>query len=272
MINLLDAFKNESKFTKKIFGQHFLTNQHILEEIRDSAEITPSDKVIEIGPGCGVLTQLFADTGAEVRAVEIDGDLAEFLNRYLFFYNNLQIINQDALKVDFNEIFEGERVTFIGNLPYNVSVKLFERAALRDNVKCLVFMFQKEVADRLSAKPNSKAYSSLSVFTSYFFNVKKVRDIGGGNFWPNAGVMSTVLKFIPKEERLLPKEQEQHFFEFARVAFKQKRKTLRNNLKHIDNIEDIIKSVGFKESIRAEELSIEDFIKLYGAIDHEPTT
>ncbi len=266
MINLLDAFKNESKFTKKIFGQHFLTNQHILQEIVNATDVTSDDNVIEIGPGCGVLTQLFADTGAEVRAVEIDSELAEFLNRYLFFYKNLQIINHDALTVDFNSIFDNKEVIFVGNLPYNVSVKLFERAAFANNAKCLVFMFQKEVADRLAAKPNSKTYSSLSVFTSYMFDVKKVRDIGGGNFWPNAGVMSTVLKFIPKQVKLLSKDEEQPFFEFTRLAFKQKRKTLRNNLKSIDNIEEIIKSTGFKDSIRAEELSVEDFIKLYKAI------
>ena len=175
MINLLEAFKNEDGFTKKKFGQHFLTNKSMLDKIIEAADISENDNVIEIGPGCGVLTQLIAETKASVTALEIDTELMEFLNRYLFFYKNLTIINQDAANVDYNSLYENKPVIIIGNLPYNVSVKIFEKAAMRDNIKNMVFMFQKEVADRIIAKPNSKAYSSLSVFTNYIFDTKKKR-------------------------------------------------------------------------------------------------
>ena len=179
MINLLEAFKNEDSFTKKKFGQHFLTNKAILDKIIEAANITENDNVIEIGPGCGVLTQLITETKASTIALEIDTELMEFLNRYLFFYKNLTIINQDASTADYDKIYEDKPVIIIGNLPYNVSVKIFEKAAMRKNIKNMVFMFQKEVADRIIAKPNSKAYSSLSVFTSYFFDTIKIKDISG---------------------------------------------------------------------------------------------
>lgn len=193
MINLLEAFKNEDSFTKKKFGQHFLTNKAILDKIIEAANITENDNVIEIGPGCGVLTQLITETKASTIALEIDTELMEFLNRYLFFYKNLTIINQDASTADYDKIYEDKPVIIIGNLPYNVSVKIFEKAAMRKNIKNMVFMFQKEVADRIIAKPNSKAYSSLSVFTSYFFDTIKIKDISGANFWPNANVMLSLI-------------------------------------------------------------------------------
>ncbi len=264
MINLLDAFKKEARFTKKALGQHFLTNGHILNEIVAASGASSGENVIEIGPGCGVLTQLFAETGANVKAVEIDADLAEFLGRYLFYYRNLSIINEDALTARFADFFPGKPVIFAGNLPYNLSVKLFERAALSGaEIKTMVFMFQKEVADRIAAKPNSKIYSSVSVFASYLFEIEKIRDIGGGNFWPNAGVMSTVLKFTPKSARLLPENEEKDFFAFLRKAFVQKRKTLKNNLRDIKNIDDILLSSNLTLKTRAEELSPERFIKLF---------
>ena len=147
MINLLAAFKEELFFTKKSLGQHFLTNQHVLEEIVSSLELTQSDNVVEIGPGCGVLTQLLCETKANIKAVEIDEELAEFLKRYMFFYSNLTILNQDALKTDFNTLFPNKSISFTGNLPYNLSVKIFEKTATVENLKNAVFMFQKEVSE-----------------------------------------------------------------------------------------------------------------------------
>ena len=262
MINLLEAFKNEDSFTKKKFGQHFLTNKAILDKIIEAANITENDNVIEIGPGCGVLTQLITETKASTIALEIDTELMEFLNRYLFFYKNLTIINQDASTADYDKIYEDKPV-IIGNLPYNVSVKIFEKAAMRKNIKNMVFMFQKEVADRIIAKPNSKAYSSLSVFTSYFFDTIKIKDISGANFWPNANVMSTVLKFVPKKEREFTGEKEQQFFKFLRHAFRQKRKTLKNNLHDIDDISSLLSQAGLINTSRAEELTLEKFKELF---------
>lgn len=263
MINLLEAFKNEEGLTKKKFGQHFLTNKSLLEKIVDEAELSENDNVIEIGPGCGVLTQLIAETKANTIALEIDLELIEFLQRYLFFYKNVEIRNQDASTVDYNSLFSGEPVVIIGNLPYNLSVKILEKAAMRENIKNMVFMFQKEVADRIIAKPNSKAYTSLSVFISYLFNTSKIKDISGANFWPNANVMSTVLKFVPNNNKCYSGEKEQSFFKFLKMAFRQKRKTLKNNLQEIDNISQLLTQAGLSITARAEELSLEKFKELF---------
>lgn len=266
MINLLTAFKEERFFTKKSLGQHFLTNRHLLEEITTSLGAKEGDNIVEIGPGCGVLTQHLAETNANIKALEIDNELSEFLKRYLFMYKNLEIINIDALKIDFSSLFPNDNVFITGNLPYNLSVKIFEKTAYVKNIQTAVFMFQKEVAERIAAKPKTKEYSSLSVFSSYYFNIEKIRDIGGGNFFPNAKVMSTVLKFTPKKEKLLDEQHEKDFFSLVRKSFAQKRKILTNNLKDVNNIGEILKKCGFTEKIRAEELSINDFIKLFECI------
>ncbi len=273
MINLLDAFKNEDGFTKKKFGQHFLTNQSILEKIIEAADIHSNDHVIEIGPGCGVLTQMIAEKQADTIALEIDTTLIEFLKRYLFFYKNIDIINQDAATVDYDSLFKNKNVIIIGNLPYNVSVKIFEKAAMRNNIKNMVFMFQKEVADRIIARPHSKAYTSISVFASYFFTITKIKDISGANFWPNANVMSSVLKFIPKNNRLYDSDnnKEDNFLKFLRIAFKQKRKTLKNNLQEINDISQLLSQAGLTNNSRAEELSLEQFEELFNIIYEKHT-
>lgn len=268
MINLLAAFKEEVFFTKKSLGQHFLTNSHILQEIASSIGAKEGDNIVEIGPGCGVLTQYLAETKANIKALEIDDELSEFLKRYLCCYKNLEIINTDALQMDFSSLFPNQKVYFTGNLPYNLSVKIFEKTAYVKNIQSAVFMFQKEVADRISAKPKTREYSSLSVFSSYYFNIEKIRDIGGGNFFPNAKVMSSVLKFTPKKEKLIDAKNEKDFFALVRKSFAQKRKILTNNLKDIKNIGEILKKCGLTEKARAEELSLDQFITLFGHI-HE---
>lgn len=266
MINLLEAFKQEDGLTKKKFGQHFLTNKLLLNKIMESANISENDNVIEIGPGCGVLTQLIAETNANTIALEIDTELIEFLKRYLFFYKNLNIINQNALTVNFDDIFKDKPVIVVGNLPYNVSIKIFEKISMRKNIKNMVFMFQKEVADRIIAKPNSKTYSSLSVFTTYLFDTVKIKDISGANFWPNANVNSSVIKFVPKRHKSFEEKKEKEFFQFLRLSFKQKRKTLKNNLCHINDIVDILEMANLTNTSRAEELSLEKFEELFNII------
>lgn len=270
MINLLAAFKEEVFFTKKSLGQHFLTNQKVLEDITACLGAGQGDNIVEIGPGCGVLTQYLLETGANVKAVEIDDELSGFLRKYLYFYKNLEIINEDALKKDFSGIFPEGNVYFTGNLPYNLSVKIFEKTAFVKNMNSAVFMFQKEVADRIAAKPGTRQYSSLSVFASYFFSIQKIRDIGGANFFPNAKVMSTVLKFIPRNNPPLQGKDEDNFLRLIRKAFAQKRKILKNNLKCFENLNEAILKSGLKENIRAEEMDMKDFLKLYGFLYDKP--
>lgn len=268
MLDLIKIFKNEFGRTKKYFGQHFLTNRHILELIVQATDIDESSNVIEIGPGCGVLTQELLETKAKVTSVEIDDELAVFLKRYLFFYPNFNIINSDFMKVEAESL--GKNITFVGNLPYNVSVKIVQKCIENiSDIKNMVFMFQKEVADRISTPHGNKTYSSLSVYCQYYFDIKKVKHFGGGNFWPKTKVVSAILKFTPKERHFSDVDTEKRFLRFIESAFQKKRKTLKNNLNSIPNIENVLEELFQKPSIRAEELSIENFIKLFERLENE---
>ncbi len=269
--NLIKLFKEESKYTKKSLGQHFLTNQHIIEQIVESADIDENCNIIEIGPGCGVLTEHLVDTPAHLTAVEIDTDLTYFLIRQFEDKTNFEVVNEDASKLDFSTLLDKDsKIVYVGNLPYNISVRILTQITHDiDRIKSVVFMFQKEVANRINAKPNSKEYSSLSVFASYYYDIVKVRDIGGNNFMPNTKVQSTVLKFTPHKSRLLESTKEEEFFKFINVAFTQKRKTLKNNLRVIIDVTNILEELDIKPSVRAEELSIIDFVKLFNRISSE---
>lgn len=176
MLNLLDIYKkNEFGYTKKKkFGQHFLTSQQFIDMIADSLASAECRQVVEIGPGCGVLTHAMLEKGVSVTAIEIDEDLAQFLPRYLFIYKGFSLIHSDFLKITEDQLPEG-KIAFAGNLPYNISVDILMHCIkFIDKIEKLTFMFQKkEVADRINAKMNTKEYSSLSVITSYFFEIKK---------------------------------------------------------------------------------------------------
>ncbi|BAI81328.1 dimethyladenosine transferase [Deferribacter desulfuricans SSM1] len=269
MLNLIKAYKSEFNKTKKSLGQHFLTNKHFISEIVSFLDLKEHDNVVEIGPGCGVLTYEILQKGVNLTVVDIDSDVCDFLSRYLYYFKNLKIINKDFIEITRDDLPDG-KLKFAGNLPYNVSVKIFEKCVdFIDDIELMTFMFQKEVADRLTSEPCSKTYSSLSIFAQYYFNIEKIRNISGANFWPNTKVTSTVLKFIPRERYFNDLNKEKRFFDFVMSCFKSKRKTLKNNLSYLskEQLEKIDKHFG--EKIRAEQLSLDDFIKLFEMIENE---
>lgn len=266
MLNLLEIYKREFGYTKKKFGQHFLTSRQFIDMIADSLASADCGQVVEIGPGCGVLTHAMLEKGVKVTAVEIDEDLAEFLPRYLFIYKGFKLIHSDFMKISKDQLPEG-RIAFAGNLPYNVSVDIMMHCVrFIDKIEKMTFMFQKEVADRIIAKPNVKDYSSLSVITDYFFTKKKLKDISGGQFWPNTKVRSTVLEFYPKERYFEP-EREQSFIAMVKKSFMLKRKTLHNNLKTYEGHEAAMERAGLASNIRGEQMELCDFIRLFEELD-----
>lgn len=268
MLNLLKIFKDEFGRTKKTLGQHFLTNNHVLELIVKSAGISADDFVVEIGPGCGVLTYEALKTDAHVKAIEVDGDLVEFLNRYLHLYKNFEVEHMDFLKM--TDLGTDKKVIFLGNLPYNISTKIVQHlVSFISQIKTAVFMFQKEVADRLISMPKHKTYSSISVFTQYFFEIEKIKNISGKNFLPTTKVESTILKLTPKERYFTEVEREKDFLKFVRECFVTKRKTLKNNLKNVADIEDKIEKFFGNKNIRGEEMELRDFIRFYEFIFHK---
>lgn len=262
MLDLINIYKKDHGKTKKSLGQHFLLNNHVLKLVIEHASIAKGDNVIEIGPGCGALTQLLLEQDAHVVAVEIDEGLFSFLKRYLFFYPNLEIINKDFLEMDISATMK--KVKFVGNLPYNLSTKILTHcSSFIEKIEVMIFMFQKEVADRIMAKPKTKNYSSLSVYCQYFYDMKQLIKISGSNFWPSANVYSTLIRFIPKKCYFTEKENEKNFFDFLRRCFRLKRKILKNNLRDFPSLEESLKVMGKDINARAEELTVEEFIKLF---------
>jgi len=266
MLKLTKIFRDEFGHTDKSFGQHFLVNGHYLNEIAETLGIDEDTNIVEIGPGCGALTLKFLERGAHVTAVEIDKKLVDFLERYLFFHDNLEIINDDFLNIDKYQL--PPRFSFAGNLPYNLSTKiLMKTTAFHSQIDKMIFMFQKEVASRINAVPNTKDYSWISVISQYFFDIKKIRNIAGGNFWPKTKVNSTILLFTPRNRYFQDNSKEKEFIEMVKKSFVSKRKTLKNNLiKDIPDIEKILEELFNNKSIRAEQISLEGFITLYERI------
>jgi 16S rRNA (adenine1518-N6/adenine1519-N6)-dimethyltransferase len=255
----IKEFLNTS-YPKKGLGQHFLTNPAYIAKIADAARITPDTPVIEIGPGAASLTAELLHRSKRVKVIEFDREAAKFIKDT---FPQIDAINADVLKTDISALFE-EKAVIVGNLPYNISVKILEHCTCHLNsFKRLVFMFQSEVADRLIAAPGNKIYSSLSVYAAYHYAIRRVCRIGGGNFFPKTRVSSSVLEFTPHEKRLLPSEREGGFFDFVKSSFQQKRKTLKNNTIFTPTR---LKELGFSESVRAEQLALTDFIKLYDSL------
>lgn len=264
MTDVLNA--NGFKFSKK-FGQNFIVDENIINNIINKSMIDKDTLVIEIGPGAGSLTYKLALNSKNVIAYEIDESLKDILNYNLSGLSNVEIIYGDFLLRDVKkdlEKYEYKKLYVVANLPYYITtpiiVKLIEDEL---NVYKIVVMVQKEVGDRFKAKPNSKDYSSLSVFLNYYYDVFKIMDVSRNVFMPKPNVDSIVLEFVKKDDMLFVKDKTL-FFKLIRDSFKQKRKNIRNNLKgyDLDVINDVLSKYGFDLNARAEQLSIEVFVSI----------
>lgn len=264
MQELLD--KNDFSFKKK-FGQNFIIDENIINNIINKANIDKDTFVIEIGPGAGSLTSKLARKAKNVLCYEIDTKLENILKGNLKEYNNIDILFEDFLNADVNKSlkkYKYDKLFVVANLPYYITtpiiIKIIED---KINVDKIVVMVQKEVGDRFKAKPGSKDYSSLSIYLNYYFEIKKVIDVSRNVFIPKPNVDSIVVEFTKKEKKIDLKNED-IFFKLIKDSFKQKRKTLRNNLKDYDlkKIELILKKYNMDLSVRAEAISIEIFIEI----------
>lgn len=256
---------------KKGLGQNFLSSQEVLEEIAEAAEIDGSG-VIEIGPGFGVLTNELAKRAGKVVALEIDDNLMPILEDTLSEYDNVKVINRDVLKTDMTalieEEFNGERVSIAANLPYYITTPIITGVIdAKLPLKNLVVMVQKEVADRLSAKPGSKDYGAISVLCQYYTDVEIVTVVPADLFVPPPKVDSAVVKMVFRDTPAVSPKNEEMFFKTVKAAFSQRRKTLLNCLaanfsKSKEELTEIMENVGIDPRRRGETLSLEEFKKL----------
>ncbi|WP_314677377.1 16S rRNA (adenine(1518)-N(6)/adenine(1519)-N(6))-dimethyltransferase RsmA [uncultured Streptococcus sp.] len=265
---------------KKSFGQNFLTDTNILQKIVDTAEIDKNVNVIEIGPGIGALTEFLAENAAEVMAFEIDERLVPILEDTLRDHDNVKVINEDVLKADLQtRVKEFENpdlpIKVVANLPYYITTPiLMHLIESKIPFAEFVVMMQKEVADRISAEPNTKAYGSLSIAVQYYMTAKVAFIVPRTVFVPAPNVDSAILKMTRREQPLVEVKDEDFFFRVAKAGFVHRRKTLWNNLtSHFGKSEEVknkleqaLENAAIKPSIRGEALSISDFARLSDAL------
>lgn len=263
-------------FQKK-FGQNFLIDSNVLESIIRGAEITKDDFVLEIGPGIGTMTQYLCEAARQVVAVEIDKMLIPILEDTLSEYDNVEVINQDVLKVDIKSLAEeknnGKPIKVVANLPYYITTPiimgLFESGVPIDSITIMV---QKEVADRMQTGPGSKDYGALSLAVQYYATAKVILNVSATCFMPRPNVDSAVIKLTRHKEPTVNVSDEKLMFKIIRASFNQRRKTLVNGLKNSPELsfskEQIVKAIekiGKPETIRGEALTLEEFAELANA-------
>ncbi|WP_291275813.1 16S rRNA (adenine(1518)-N(6)/adenine(1519)-N(6))-dimethyltransferase RsmA [Flavobacterium sp.] len=244
---------------KKHLGQHFLTDESIAKDIADSLSLTGYKKVLEIGPGMGVLTKYVLEKPIETFVIEIDTESVEYLQTH---YLNLapNIISKDFLKYNLKEVFAEEPFAIIGNFPYNISTQIvFKTLEMRDQVPEFSGMFQKEVAQRICSKKGSKVYGILSVLAQAFYDCEYLFTVPPTVFNPPPKVDSGVMIMRRKENYKLDCD-EKLLFTVVKTAFNQRRKTLRNSLKSLNLSDKLQEDTIF--ALRPEQLSVEDFISL----------
>ena len=249
---------------KKHLGQHFLTDESIAQKIADSISLENYSKVLEIGPGMGVLTKYLLEKPTDTFVIEIDTESVEYLGNN---YPKLEgkIISKDFLKYNLNEVFKGEPFAIIGNFPYNISTQIvFKALEMRNQVPEFAGMFQKEVAQRICEKKGSKVYGILSVLTQAFYEAEYLFTVPPDVFDPPPKVDSGVLRLKRKENFTLPCD-EKLFFTVVKLAFNQRRKTMRNSLKSMIH-SDVLKEDSIFD-LRPEQLSVEQFIELTQKIE-----
>lgn len=273
--------KYNFNFQKK-FGQNFLINTGVLEDIIDAAEVTDEDMVLEIGPGIGTMTQYLCENARQVIAVEIDTNLIPILKDTLSAYDNVRIINDDILKVDINELAReynnGRPIKVVANLPYYITTPiimgLFESHV---PIESITVMVQKEVADRMQAGPGTKDYGALSLAVQYYSKPQIVVNVPPSCFMPQPKVGSTVISLRRHQQPVVQVEDEKLMFKVIRASFNQRRKTLANGLNNYgginltkEQIQQSIEELGVPVNIRGEALSLEQFACLSNIIGKKP--
>ena len=268
--------KHNFKFSKSL-GQNFLIDTNVIDRILEGARVTEGDYVIEVGPGIGTLTKEMGRTAEKVVAIEIDKTLIPILEETLADFPNIEVINQDILKVDVQELVKaklnGGPVKLIANLPYYITTPIVMKFLEEDiPVTDIVVMVQKEVADRMNAQPNSKDYGALSVAVQYYCDTEIVAKAPRHMFMPQPNVDSTVIGLHVREERKYNVDNEDIFFKTVKASFGQRRKTLLNSLGGLgflskDQIKIALQEANIDEKRRGETLSIEEFASLSNAVN-----
>ena len=268
--------KNKIKANKNL-GQNFLIDDNVLQDIVDGAKIGKDDLVIEIGPGLGSLTKILLEKAKKVICIELDKKMVKILCERFSIYNNLEIINEDVLRIDLNELIKNEReednniknVKIVANLPYYITTPIIMKLVENNlNINSITVMIQKEVAERLIAIPGTKETGAITYTMYYYCEGKKIREVENTCFIPEPEVTSEVINLKLRENPAVQVRDKKVMFNIIKSAYMQRRKTLINSLTSVGvfkNKEEgmqFIKKIGLREDIRPENMQIEDFAKL----------
>lgn len=275
----------ETKFLMKKYkikankglGQNFLIDDSALEDIAGGAEITENDLVIEIGPGLGSLTKILVEKAKKVICIELDKKMIKLLNDRFIMYENIELINQDVLKMDLNKLIEDERkndnsiqnVKIVANLPYYITTPIIMKL-IEDNldIESITVMIQKEVAERIIAVPGTKDAGAITYTIYYYCESKRIREVENTCFIPEPEVTSEVIKLTLRKNPAVQVKDKKVMFHIIKSAYMQRRKTLVNALSNVGIFKskeqgiETLKKLGLREDVRAENLTIEDFARL----------
>ena len=279
----MENLYNKTKFmlnkyklsANKNLGQNFLINDEVVEKIVDSAEVNEEDLVIEIGPGLGNLTEYLLDRAGKVIAIELDNRMIEILHDRFSLYSNFELLNQDVLKVDLDELIKKnknekiKKAKIVANLPYYITtpiiMKLLEEKL---DIESITVMIQKEVADRLIAKPGSKLSGAITYCVYYYATAESVTIVENNSFIPEPAVDSEVIKLLIRKEHPVELKDESEFFKLIKVSFMQRRKTLINSIvnggivKSKEDAKKIFDELDLDYNVRGETLTIEQFARM----------
>ena len=272
----------------KKLGQNFLINEDVIDGIIDSAELENNDLVIEIGPGLGVLTNRLLQQAYKVIAIELDSKMVEIISEEFKFFDNIEIINNDILKINLNELIKNEKekaaaagikigkVKIVANLPYYISTSIIMKLLKeRANIDNIIVMVQKEVADRIIAVPGTELSGAITYAINYYSIASEVLKVEKESFIPSPKVESKVIKLNIRKKTAIDVKDEDLFFDLIKKSFSQRRKTLANCLvnysfaKNKEQAIEYLKKVGLDENVRGETLTLKQYNDLINVIDNQ---
>jgi 16S rRNA (adenine1518-N6/adenine1519-N6)-dimethyltransferase len=256
----------QSHKPRKRFGQNFLIDQQIIGKIISAIGPDPQDNLIEIGPGMAAITEHLVERCPTMTVVELDRDLIDYLQQKFQQFPKLKICSGDALKTDFSQFYDGRKLRLVGNLPYNISTPLlFHLLSVRQKIKDMHFMLQREVVDRLGAVPGEKNYGRLSVMIQYHCRVIPLIPVPPSSFDPAPKVQSAVVRLTPYEDLPYTAEDIGLLSQVVSLCFQQRRKTLKNCLNHYaQHLNKLEESIDLSQ--RPEQLSVKRFVDLSNCI------
>ena len=285
----MENLEKETKFilqkynikANKNLGQNFLIDENIINNMINGSNVDKNDLIIEIGPGLGTLTKYLLEKAYKVIVIELDRNMVDILKERFFLYENLEIINDDILNIDLQKIIDENLRSFeniksvkvISNLPYYITTPIIMKL-IEDNInlESITVMIQKEVPERLIAEPGSKSSGAITYKVNYYYIGERIIEVPESSFIPQPEVTSEVIRLKKRKEKPVLVAKEELFFDIIKKAFLQRRKTLLNALingKVFINKEQgikILKEIGLKENVRAEELTLQNFADITNLI------